>query len=336
MGARSGNNYLSALRKLKANLWLDDEHIADPSIHPAFVERARAIASLYDLQAENPGAMTYRLDDGSRAGLSFIQPASAHDVRKRGAMFRRWASQTGGAFLTPDRHNATLSALAVAAELFRSDDRPFETNVRSYYIEARTRDWCCAGTRPNTESASGTLEIVTEASDGVVVSGVVGLDALAPFVEQLLILSNQPTDIAASSGQYLVFAINANTAGLKITSRDGNADGFDCVASFDEVLIPAGRIFFRGEVSRWQALSAATDAPTNALHFDAVRMVARAEAMLANNSGDAHASKLAAMRAALDRAEADAHPSRWRQFVPARKPLEAVMTLFGDLAGNEK
>src|SRR5229473_8528093 len=95
MGARSGNNYLSALRKLKAALCLDDVRVADPTIHPAFIQRARAIASLYDLQMEHPAAMTYRLDDGDRAGLPFIQPRSIEDLRKRSVMFRRWAEYTG-------------------------------------------------------------------------------------------------------------------------------------------------------------------------------------------------------------------------------------------------
>src|SRR5258708_24189472 len=123
MGARSGNNYLSALRKLKAALWLDDVRVADPAIHPAFIQRARAIASLYDLQMEHPAAMTYRLDDGDRAGLSFIQPRSIDDLRKRSIMFRRWAEYTGGLLVdTPDRQNTSLPAMAAAAAFFAAGD----------------------------------------------------------------------------------------------------------------------------------------------------------------------------------------------------------------------
>ena len=91
MGARSGNNYLTALRKLKAEVWIGGARVEDPTVHPAFVHCASSIASLYDMQIEHPGAMTYRLEDGERAGLSFIQPRDADDVRKRSAMFRRWA-----------------------------------------------------------------------------------------------------------------------------------------------------------------------------------------------------------------------------------------------------
>ena len=36
MGARSGNNYLSAMRKLRSEVWLGGERIADPTTHPAW------------------------------------------------------------------------------------------------------------------------------------------------------------------------------------------------------------------------------------------------------------------------------------------------------------
>ena len=35
MGARSGNNYLSAMRKLKSEIWIGGERVADPTTHPA-------------------------------------------------------------------------------------------------------------------------------------------------------------------------------------------------------------------------------------------------------------------------------------------------------------
>ena len=145
MGARSGNNYLSSLRKLKADLWLDAARIEDPSIHPAFVRHARAIASLYDLQIEHPAAMTYRLDDGDRAGLSFIQARSAIEVQRRGAMFRRLADSTFGTLRsTPDGTNALVAGLAAASGYFNAIDPRFGDSLNKYYGEARRHDWCAA------------------------------------------------------------------------------------------------------------------------------------------------------------------------------------------------
>ena len=120
MGARSGNNYLTALRKLKAEVWIGGARVADPTVHPAFVNGARSLASLYDMQIEHPERMTYRVEDGGRAGLSFIQPQNVDDVRKRSAMFRRWAEYSGGMIgRTPDYLNASLAAMAAALEIFR-------------------------------------------------------------------------------------------------------------------------------------------------------------------------------------------------------------------------
>ncbi len=121
MGARSGNNYLSAMRKLKSEIWIGGERVADPTTHPALKPVMRSLASLYDMQIEHPEAMTYRAEGGERAGLSFIQPQSADDVRKRGAMMRRWAEFSGGMLgRTPDYLNASIAAMAAAHEFFAS------------------------------------------------------------------------------------------------------------------------------------------------------------------------------------------------------------------------
>ncbi len=71
MGARSGNNYLSSLKKLGAEIFLGGARVIDVTTHPAFRNCAHSVASLYDMQSEHPEAMTFRTDDGGRAGLSF-------------------------------------------------------------------------------------------------------------------------------------------------------------------------------------------------------------------------------------------------------------------------
>ncbi len=80
MGARSGSNFLSSLKKLNAEVWLGGERVGEVTSHPAFRNCARSVASLYDMQLEHPEQMTYRTDDGGRSGLSFIQPKSVEEV----------------------------------------------------------------------------------------------------------------------------------------------------------------------------------------------------------------------------------------------------------------
>src|ERR1700730_6898420 len=158
MGARSGNNYLSAMRKLKADVWIGGQRERWLKIHPAFVHCARSIASLYDLQAEHPEAMTFRTAEGDRAGMSFIQPKSLEELRKRTAMFRRWAEYSHGMMgRTPDYLNATIAAMAAAHEFFAASDARFGANIANYYGEARKHDWCATHTllSPHASRAAG-------------------------------------------------------------------------------------------------------------------------------------------------------------------------------------
>src|SRR5271170_1682822 len=183
MGARSGNNYLSALRKLKAEVWISGARVEDPTVHPAFIHCASSIASLYDMQIEHPASMTYRLDDGDRAGMSFIQPRNAEDVRLRSAMFRRWAEYSGGMLgRSPDYLNASIAAMAAAWKFFAESDPRFGDNIQNYYREARKHDWCATHTllNPRASRAAGwaghtdadlALKIVEKTSQGVVVNG---------------------------------------------------------------------------------------------------------------------------------------------------------------------
>ena len=158
MGARSGNNYLSALRKLKAEVWIAGERVADVTQHPALMRCARSIASLYDMQMEHPGVMTFRTPDGDRIGYSFVQPVSADEVRKRSLMMRSWAEFSGGMLgRTPDYLNASIAAMAAAREFFAASDPRFGDNISRYYQDARRHDWCATHTlvNPRASRAAG-------------------------------------------------------------------------------------------------------------------------------------------------------------------------------------
>jgi 4-hydroxyphenylacetate 3-monooxygenase len=160
MGARSGNNYLSALRRRKAVLWFDDVRVEDPTVHPVLRPLARTIASLYDLQMEHPAAMTYRLEDGDRIGYSYVQAQTAEDLQRRSLMLRRWAELSAGVIEeTPDTMNLALAAMASAADFFGAGDARLAKNLSNYYREARHRDWCIAGAML---SSASDLEIVNQ------------------------------------------------------------------------------------------------------------------------------------------------------------------------------
>jgi 4-hydroxyphenylacetate 3-monooxygenase len=307
MGARSGNNYLSALRRLKAEVWLGGQRVEDPTVHPALVHCARSVASLYDLQMEHPEAMTFRLEDGDRAGLSFIQPRTIDEVRKRSAMFRRWAEYSGGMLgRTPDYLNASIAAMAAAWKFFGASDSRFGDNIQNYYREARKHDWCATHTlvNPKASRAAGwtgqsdadlALKLVERTNEGIIVSGARMLATLGPLAEELLVFPSTLLKQDMSAEPFaLAFAIRCNAPGLKFLCRDSfdlgrshfdaplssRFEEMDCVVVFNQVLVPWERVFLCGDVARCNSLYGDTSAVVNMMHQVVVKNTVKAEFML--------------------------------------------------------
>ncbi len=139
-GARSGSNYLSTLKKLNAEIWLGGERVGEVTSHPAFRDCARSIASLYDMQLERVEQMTFRTDDGGRSGLSFIQPKSIDELRKRSRMMAAWSNFSGGMLAqTPDHSNVALAAMAAARDFFAASDLRYGDNIASQLLLRRAQ-----------------------------------------------------------------------------------------------------------------------------------------------------------------------------------------------------
>jgi 4-hydroxyphenylacetate 3-monooxygenase len=307
MGARSGSNYLTSIKKLNAEIWIGGERVGDVTAHPAFRNCARSIASLYDMQMERPEQMTYRTEDGGRAGLSFIQPRSAEDLRKRSRMMKAWADFSGGMLgRAPDYLNASIAAMAAARDFFAASDPRFGDNVANYYLEARKHDWCATHTlvNPRASRAQGwaghtdeelALRVVEKRSDGIVVSGCRMLATLAPISEELLVFPSTVLKAEPAAEPFaLAFATPCNASGLKFICRDTLDPGrshfdyplssrfeeMDCVVIFDNVKVPWERVFLCGDVARCNALYADTNAVVHMMHQVVVKDVAKAEFVL--------------------------------------------------------
>jgi 4-hydroxyphenylacetate 3-monooxygenase len=307
MGARSGNNYLSALRKLKAEIWIGGAKAGDVTIHPAFQHVARSIASLYDLQMESPEAMTYRTEDGDRAGLSFIQPRSAEDLARRSRMMKRWADYSGGMLgRTPDYLNCSIAAMAAAHQFFADSDPRYGDNIVNYYREARRHDWCATHTLVNPRVSRGqtwsghtdakvALQVVEKRPDGIVVNGCRLLATLAPLSEELLVFPSTVLRVEPAAEPFAIaFAINCDVKGLRFLCRESfdlNRSHFDhplasrfeemdALAIFDQVRVPWERVFLCGDPARCNALYGTTNAVVHMMHQVAVKNVAKSEFML--------------------------------------------------------
>ncbi len=307
MGARSGNNYLTALKKLNAEVWIGGERVTDVTSHPAFRNCARSIASLYDMQMEHPERMTYRTEDGGRTGLSFLAPKSADEMRKRSRMMKAWADFSGGMLgRTPDYLNACLAAMAAARNFFAASDPRFGDNVAGYHEQARKHDWCATHTmvNPSASRAHGwtgrsdqdlALRLVEKTGDGIIVNGCRMLATLAPMSEELLVLPSAMLESQPAAEPFaLTFAIPCNAKGLRFICRDTFDPGrshfdyplssrfeeMDCVVIFENVTIPWERVFLCGDIARYNALFGETNAAVHMMHQVAVKNVAKAEFLL--------------------------------------------------------
>ncbi|MHB8381179.1 MAG: 4-hydroxyphenylacetate 3-monooxygenase, oxygenase component [Candidatus Binataceae bacterium] len=328
MGARSGNNYLSSLKKLGAEIILGGERVTDVTTHRAFRNCAHSLASLYDMQSEHPEAMTFRTDDGGRAGLSFHQPKTSDELRKRSRMMKSWADFSGG-FLgrTPDYLNVSIAAMAAAHEFFAESDPRFGENIQSYYRQARDHDWCATHTlvNPRASRAQGwagntdadlALRLIEKTRGGIIVSGCRMLATLAPMSEELLVFPSTVLKAEAAAEPFaLSFAINCNATGLRFICRDsydlarskfdaplaGRFEEMDCVVIFDNVLIPWERVFLCGDVARCNALYGATNAVVHMMHQVAVKNVAKSEFILGLGARIAQASDAMALQHVRER-----------------------------------
>jgi len=362
---RSGNNYLSSLKKFSSEVWLAGERTAEVTNNSAFRNCSRSIASLYDLQLERPEHMTYRTDDGGRAGLSFIQPKTIDELRKRSRMMKVWADFSGGMMSqSPDYLNVCIAAMAAARDFFAASEPQFGDNIANYYQQARKFDWCATlacGDPPIVDDQTRALRVVEKTSDRLIVSGARMLAVNAPLCEELLVLPSTTLKAQPGSESFaLAFAVPCNTRGLKFICRDAfdlNRSHFDyplssrfeqmdCVAIFDNVTVPRERVFLCDDIARHNTLRTETNAHTHMLHQNVVRRAAKSEFMLgiavrmAQIDGVNSAKtreQIVQMNATADRiracisaAEADAALDKWGIMTPSRIPLDEAQQVFAD------
>lgn len=94
MGIINGKEFIDRLNKLENEIWYDGEKLeGNISNHPAFKGILKTKSSLYDLQTKDEltNEMTYRLPgELDRIGLSYLQPKTKSDLRKRRNMIEHW------------------------------------------------------------------------------------------------------------------------------------------------------------------------------------------------------------------------------------------------------
>ena len=142
-GVRNGADYIASLQDGRS-VWIDGERIKDVTVDHRFRGAIQSIADLYDMQCDPAlsDKMTFPSPtSGKRVGLSFIQPHSAEDLRRRRDMMKTWMDTVGGMMgRTPDFLNVMVSAYASAHELFTVGGDRFGQNIVDYHEFIREND----------------------------------------------------------------------------------------------------------------------------------------------------------------------------------------------------
>lgn len=286
MPARTGEQYLSGLARNKMTLYLDGRRVTDLTREPAFRGPLEALAQLYDLQYE-PRYRDFMLyespSSGDLVGRSFQMPYSREDlVKKRQALKLRTDHSFGFMGRSMDFMNLFVLGWCLNKDNFARRGAQFGENAVRYYEYVRENDLFLThvlGTPQTDRSKTSAqqedpflhLGRVGETSEGIIVRGAKMLGTLAPLADE--ILSIQFGGVAAGDDAYAVaFSIPTDTPGLKLFCREplvpADANRFDhplgsrfeemdCIAAFDDVLIPWDRVMVDGGPGSGEVVNAA-------------------------------------------------------------------------------
>jgi 4-hydroxyphenylacetate 3-monooxygenase len=366
--ARSGKEYLEALRHNPPNLWYKGEKVEDPSTHPVFKGIVANLARLYDMQHDPKyrDILTYE-EDGKRHAMSLLPARSREDLSRRSAAYKLWADANLGMMgRCPDYLNAVLMAFEYSADFFGE----FADNVRNYVAYVREKDLATTHclTNPQVNRAKPVTEqpdpyiavgVVKQNAEGIVVRGARMLATL-PTADELLVFPSTLLKEGPGADKYAVaFAIPTNTPGLHFISREGLAAGdssydhplssqleeMDCLTVFDDVFVPWERVFILGDLQRCNSAYAETGALMHMAHQVVVLKNAKTEAFLGLVSliGEAigadafpHVQEkvaelivyLEAMRGFWVRAERDAQANKYGLMCPDRGAIDGARNLY--------
>ncbi|MER3456837.1 MAG: 4-hydroxyphenylacetate 3-monooxygenase, oxygenase component [candidate division GAL15 bacterium] len=309
MPARTGAQYLEALRSRPPELWYDGRRVHDPTEHPAFRNITRSIAALYDLQHDPQAGveMTYPSPTtGQPVGLSFLIPHTYDDLVRTRRMMKRWADASGG-FMgrSPDYLNRALVGFASAADYCAELDPRFGDNIRRYYEYVRENDLCLTHTliHPQANRSVGPSQqsdpylacrIVREDASGLVLRGARMLATL-PIADEIMVFPSTLLKSGPEDAPYaFAVALPCDAPGLRFQCRESFDYGrspadhplgsrfeeMDAVVIFDDVHVPWNRVFLLRDVDRCNRAFAATGAVAFMAHQVVTKNVAKTEFVL--------------------------------------------------------
>ena len=372
MAARSGAQYLEGLQDGR-EVWYSGERVPDVTTHPVFAAGAQSIARLYDLQHEPAygDVLTYPSPKtGERVGRSFLMPRRQEELVHRRTMMEVWAEASCGMLAqSPDYMNIGIMSLAAAHDILAKADPRFGIHTLRYYEICREQDRCLArvvptawpqtpkASPPSTETFPY-LQVVAQQSAGVVARGACMLATFAPFADDLVVYGGaalQPGEGARA----LVCAVPVASPGISLVCREsvGRTGGrfdhplasrfeaMDCIALFDDVLIPWERVFLHSNIELYNRLESSVRFLWQVGHQVVTRQIAKTILLLGiahllsdtiGISGLPHVQEqlgeivtyLETLRSCLRRAEVDAVMGANGVLYPQGDAVHAALRLF--------
>jgi 4-hydroxyphenylacetate 3-monooxygenase len=311
MPARTGQEYVEALNERAIRVEIEGEcHTGRVAEIPQLRNVVRTYAELFDLQHDpaHRDVLTYDSPtSGDRVGMSFLQPQSADDVVRRREGMRVWAEHSHGHLgRTGDYCNASIMAMAAAADWFGQDDPKFAENVRAYYEHVRENDLLLTHTLvlPQANRSVGpsmqktktlAASIVDRNDNGIVIRGARILATIGPFADEILVMPSTVLKGTSDDAPYsFAFAIPCDTPGLRFLCRESfdlgrshfdhplasRFEEIDAVVVFDDVLVPWERCFIVGQPELCNGIYSETSAAAHMTHQVVTRTRTKTEFVL--------------------------------------------------------
>jgi 4-hydroxyphenylacetate 3-monooxygenase oxygenase component len=284
MGARTGRQFLDALRRTTRHLYLEGERVSDVTAHPSLSGAARTLAGVFDRQhAYAADCLIPDPETAEPINISHILPRSVDDLKRRIRGLSRLSEATVGLMgRTPDYMNVKFASFAARWQDWRGADGHNQAgahNLVAFQKRLARQDISLTHTiiQPTIDKSTDTqivgnkvtLHKVGETASGIVVRGARILATLAPFADEIAVYPGLPLP-AGAEAYALAFAIPVDTPGLIFLCRDSAAtpaahpfdrplssrfDEQDAFVIFDDVEIPCERLFLDGDVGIYNGVT---------------------------------------------------------------------------------
>lgn len=273
MSLRTGEDFLSDLRRSRRAVYVDGERVANVADHPAFRAGARSLARLFDYAAaqENREAMTFPSPDtGAPVWRCYQIPRSHAELRAKRIAAEKWAELSFGLMgRTPDHVANFFAGYAAKPRLFGK----LADNLLAFYRHARdTHRYLTYAivppqidrSKPAHKQSDPTLYagVVKETDAGIFLTGGQQLATAAVYTDYVQVSCIHP--LQPGDENYAVnVAIPVDDPGLRLYARrpfalgatsrfdyplSSRFDEADCFVVLENCFVPWERVFVYRDV----------------------------------------------------------------------------------------